>query len=314
MARKLKMVLNAFRFDVHHHIVPPDYISALNSVGITKAAGVPFPMWKVERDLKFMDKTGIAVAITSISSPGIHFGDRDFSRKLARVCNEFSANLVRNNPRRFGSFAVLPLPDVDASLVELKYALDDLKLDGVTLLTSIDGQYLGDPAYNDLYRELNRRKTVVFVHPNTPNTEKLPSLRMPPAMLEFVFDTTRAIANLIYSGTSKQFPDIRFIFSHAGGTAPFLTERISFGNQDIVNSLKKFYYDVAISSNPYALKSLQELVPSSHIVFGSDYPFLPEKLIAANIEGLANYKGFDNETRESIERVNASDLFPRFKS
>ncbi len=307
------MALNPFRIDVHHHIVPPEYISALNSVGITKTAGVPFPSWNAEKDLKFMDKKGIAIAITSISSPGIYFGDINFTRKLARVCNEFSANIVQSNTRRFGAFAVLPLPDVKASLEELKYALDELNLDGITLLTSVEGQYLGDPSYNDLYRELNRRNTVVFVHPNTPPPEKMPSLKMPPAILEFVFDTTRAIANLIYSGTSKQFPDIKFIFSHAGGTAPFITERISFGNQDIVNSLKNFYYDVAISSNPYALKSLQKLVAPSHILFGSDYPFLPEKLISANIEGLANFKGFDDTTRESIERTNLLDLFPRFK-
>lgn len=305
------MITNSHKIDVHHHIVPKEYFKSLASIGINNAVGEPFPNWEIENSLAMMDRQGIDIAITSISAPGIYFGNIDFTRKLARKCNEISANMVNKFPDRFGAFAVLPLPDIEASLVELEYALDTLNLDGVTFLTNIGGIYLGNAKYNEIFSELNRRKSVIFVHPNTPPLDTLPMV-VKPAILEFVFDTTRAIANLIHTGTTKRFPEIRFVFSHGGGTVPFITWRISFGNKKIIEQLKCFYYDTAVSATPYTFSSLLKLVDPSHILFGSDYPFLPEKVVKFMNEGLNNY-GFDSNTLLSIEQENALSLFPRFK-
>jgi len=309
------------RIDVHHHILPPDYITALKHLGITNAGGITFPDWNPQTSLNVMDQNEIATAITSISSPGVYFGDILFSRNFARRCNEFSARLISDYPQRFGSFAVLPLPDVEAALRELEYAIDKLKLDGIVLLTNIGGHYLGDPKFDELFSKLNQRKSVVFIHPTLPPGEYIPDLKLPTSLIEFVFDTTRAIANLIYSGTLERCPDIRFIVSHAGGTVPYLAWRISLFQykagmrkkvpQGVITYLKRLYYDIALSAAPYALRSLQELVDPSHILFGSDYPFAPEFLTSAAVKGLKNYGSFDEQALRAIDQENALRLFPR---
>jgi len=311
------------RIDVHHHIIPPDYVTALARSGITSAGGVPFPHWSPQNTLDVMDRHGIATAITSISSPGVYFGDGSFSRHLARQCNDFSANLVRQYPKRFGAFAVLPLPDVHAALREAEYALDQLKLDGIILLTHYEGHYLGSPEFDELFDELNRRKAIVFIHPTDPPGVNPLQSKLPSSLVEFVFETTRAIANLIYSGTLERCPDIRFIVSHAGGTAPYLAWRISLFQynprlrekvpQGVIAYLKRLYYDTALSAAPYALRSLQELVDPTHILFGSDYPFAPESMTSATITGLKDDKGFGEAALKAIEMENTLNLFPRLK-
>ena len=305
------MVINSQKIDVHHHIVPEEYLATLASVGIKNAVGEPFPKWDSENTLAFMDRQGIAIAINSISAPGIYFGNNDFTQKLARKCNEISAYIVNQNPNRFGAFAILPLPDIEASIVELEYALDTLQLDGVVLLTNFGGIYLGDAHYDDLFYELNRRKAVVLVHPSIPPLDTLPVI-IKPAVLEFVFDTTRAIANLIHRGAIKRFTDIRFIFSHGGGTVPFIAWRITYGNKKIINQLKHFYYDTAVSATPYALSSLMSLVEPTQVLYGSDYPFSPERIVTLMNEGLQNYN-FEKATLSKILQENAVNLFPRFK-
>src|SRR5262245_56156834 len=142
------MTTQPHRIDTHHHILPKEYVEAVGSLGVADAGGIAFPRWSVESALSLMDRCGIATAITSISAPGVYFGNLAFARDLARRCNEISARLVQDHPRRFGAFAFLPLPDVDASLKELAYALDTLRLDGVVLLASIGDRYLGDPAFD----------------------------------------------------------------------------------------------------------------------------------------------------------------------
>ena len=302
--------------DVHHHIVPPVYKSALAKIGITSFGGLPFPTWNAQKTLDVMDLRGIATAITSISSPGIYFGDKQFAIDLARQCNEFSANLISDHETRFGGFAVLPLPDIDAALKELEYALDILKLDGVVLYSNVDGFYVGTSEFDELYADLNRRKAIVFIHPTVPAQDKFPAMDIPPSIMEFVFDTTRAIANLIVNKTIKRYPDIRFIVAHGGGTAPYIAWRISLLDYllytDTINDLKSLYYDTALSASPYALRSLQELVAPAHILFGSDYPFAPEMAISLTIYGLNSFDGFDEKELSEINRENALDLFPQF--
>jgi predicted TIM-barrel fold metal-dependent hydrolase len=210
---------------------------------------------------------------------------------------------------------------VNAALIELEYALDTLKLDGVTLLASIGKQYLGDTAFDALFDELNRRQTTVFVHPAVPPGSDVPELILPPSIVEFTFDTTRAIVNLLYSGTLERYPAVRFIFPHAGGTVPYLTWRIALGEwlpglrenvpQGVITYLQRLYYDTALSTTSYTLRSFQELADTSHILFGSDYPFLPEPVIAINMTDFINYDGFTENDRSAIDKDNALPLFPR---
>jgi predicted TIM-barrel fold metal-dependent hydrolase len=313
-----------YRIDAHHHILPPDYLSAVAAAGIAAGGGRDFPEWSPDDSLALMDRHGIERAIVSLSSPGLYFGNPGATRDLTRLCNEYSAQLIRENPGRFGAFAALPLPDVDASLTELAYALDVLGLQGTCLLTNYGGAYLGNPKFTELFDELNRRKCIVFIHPDVPPGSDSLGLSAPAFMVEFVIDTTRTVSDLLFSGTLERCPDIRFILSHAGGTIPYLALRLSLGQflpglqekvpQGVATYLGHLYYDTALSASPHALRSLQELVEPSHILFGSDYPFAPELATIATIEGLRSYDGFDERTLKEIEQDNALSLFSEYRS
>ncbi len=308
------MTIKPYRIDIHHHILPPEYLKSLANIGITTVTNVPFPKWDPEHSLELMDRQGIAVAITSISSPGIYFGDSEFTRNLARICNIYSANLIKSYPKRFGGFAILPIPDFKASLQELEYCLDTLKLDGIAMLTNYNGKYIGDPEFDELFYELNRRNAVVFVHPDIPPEEKLPNLKIPSSVLEFVFDTTRAISNLMHQGIFKKYPNIKFIFAHAGGTAPYIAWRITFGNKRLIKQFEKLYYGTALTATRNVLQSIIELVDSSHLLFGSDFPFVHEIKVKEMVQGIKSFKGFNEQTRLAVEKENAFLLFPRLKS
>ncbi len=309
------------KVDVHHHIAPPTYRSALASRGVESVGGRPIPHWDVEETLAFMERQGIETALLSISAPGVYIGDLPLARELARTCNHYLAGLVREHPRRFGAFAVLPLPDVDAALEETAYALDELGLDGVGLLSSVGGRYMGDPYYLPLFEELDRREAVVFIHPHAPEEGPASLVGLPPSLIEFVFETTRAVASLLFNGTLERCPRVRIILPHAGGTVPFIALRLTLGQfwpglrehvpQGVLTYLKRLYYDTALSAAPFALRSLQELVEDSHILFGSDYPFAPEPATAATVAGLNEYPGFDEEARDAVFHRNARLLFPR---
>jgi predicted TIM-barrel fold metal-dependent hydrolase len=311
------------RIDVHHHIFPPVYVKALQKQKVADAGGVAIPDWSVESALALMDRHAIATAITSVAAPGVYFGDAAEARDLARRCNEYSARLVQEYPERFGAFAVLPLPDVDGALKELEYALDVLHLDGATLLSSIGDRYLGDPAFDDLFTELDRRKSVVFMHPTVPPSSRDIKLALPGALIEFVFDTTRAVTNLIYSGTLERCRNLSIILPHAGGTVPYLAGRIAlFGKDPHLNAkapqgamayLRRFYYETALTTAATALSSLRELADPSRILFGSDNPFAPEWLIQEKIQELQDFTPFDAPARAAIERSNAFALFPRLR-
>ncbi|MCK4795398.1 MAG: amidohydrolase family protein, partial [Desulfobacteraceae bacterium] len=167
------------RIDIHHHILPVEYVARLKEIGITTAIGREFPDWSPKKSLDFMKKNGISKAITSISTPGVNIKDRDFSKNLARFCNQYSAKLVSDYPERFGAFAVLPLYDMEDALQEMKYALDTLHLAGVALLTNVNGIYLGDQKYDGLFAELDRRNVVVHIHPHDPPFGTIPNLKFP---------------------------------------------------------------------------------------------------------------------------------------
>jgi aminocarboxymuconate-semialdehyde decarboxylase len=208
-----------FTVDTHHHVLPDFFWRATNE-GDSPVGGIAPAPWSPASALSFLDDAGIDVAVTSISTPGVHLGDDRAARALARRCNEFSANLIRDHPARFTGFACLPLPDTDGALEELAYALDTLELDGVVLFSNARGVYLGDRSLSPLFEELQRRRAVVFVHPNPSPDPAAHGLGLPDSLIDFPADTSRAIAQLLYSNTFARTGDVNYIFSHAGGTVP----------------------------------------------------------------------------------------------
>jgi 6-methylsalicylate decarboxylase len=308
------------RIDVHHHIAPPSFVKALGADNLfngTEGSRRATFDWNPGMAIDDMDEGGTRTAITSIYSGSAIAGHPD-ARRISREVNEFAAQMGRDHPGRFGHFATIPLPDVDGCLEEIAYALDVLKLDGVDFRTSYGRKYLGDPHFTPIFEELNRRKTVVYTHPHEPEFLEGLIPGIPGSAIEFCTDTTRTIASLVFSGTASRFPDVRFIFSHGGGTMPFIVERFTrlARRKDhaeklpkgVLYELKKFYYEVAQAAHPGALSSLTELVPTKRILFGTDFPYRSSKEIG---KGLVDY-GFDAAALAAINRGNAAKLFPKF--
>jgi 6-methylsalicylate decarboxylase len=302
--------------DVHHHFLLPRYIAAIAdrlevSHG-TMSAGMTG--WSPTDDLEHMDAAGIARAIGSISIPGVWFGDVALARRLARAWNEDAATIARDHPGRFGFFAVIAPPDIDGSLGEIDYALDVLKADGIALLSNYDGRWLGDPEFRPIMAELNRRGAVAFVHPTLVfEGRTLPGLRS--QILEAPFDTTRTIVSLLLNGVLSGCPDIRFIVAHGGGTIPYLAGRVATASRapgelprdQAFDQLRRLYFDTALVINEPALAALQAFAPPSHILLGTDSPFLSAQ---AEIEAWRKIE-LDPQLRRSIERDNAAALWRR---
>ena len=306
------------RIDVHHHILPPAYVSAVGGAVIGAPTGKSTaPSWSVADSLQAMDAFGIETAITSISSPGIPLEDPKAVQRVARACNDFSKQMTVDHPGRFGTFAFLPLPDVAASLEEVKYAYDVLAADGIALHTNYRALYLGDPHFAPLMEELNRRKAVVFVHPTVCSCTLGAIPGIADSSIEYPHDTTRTITSLLANGTFKNCPDVRFIFSHAGGTMPFLINRIASlpgtAPDGPLPLLRRQYYDLAQSANPQAMIPLLGMVPPSQVLFGTDFPFVRENAIKAVIQGIAT-SILKPQDIPLVERGNALTLFPRFAS
>ena len=304
-----------FRIDTHHHFTVPKLIAESTAKGVNQAG---LQDWTPQKSLDSMDKGGVATSIVSISDPGVWFGDNTAARALARECNQYAAQMIKDYPGRFGLFATLPLPDVEGSLIELEDALDTLKADGACVLSSYGGKYLGNAAFTPLIEELNRRKTVVFCHPFCAacGTETVLSDGQNRGV-EFVFDTTRTIVSLLANGAVTKFPDVRFIWSHGGGTVPYITSRLNGVAPKLPNGvipeLQKFYYDTAQAFNPYTLPSFKKLVPASHIVFGTDFPLGGGSGLAVS-KGLIDNGNFSESELRGIDRENALELLPRLKA
>ena len=263
-----------------------------------------------------MDRDGIATSIVSIS-PSLWFGDIAATRKIAREWNDYAATLARDHVGRFAVFATLPLPDVAASLREIEHALDTLGAVGFGLVTNYGDKWPGDPAFAPVFDELNRRRAVVYFHPtDSPAFDGiLPDVPSP--MIEFPFDTTRAIVSLLFGGTFSRCADIRWIFSHGGGALPMLAARIAGiakNRKDLIArvpngvlpELKKLYYDIAGISDPIPFNAIRALVGPSQLLFGTDYPFWSPQVAISTLAEL----GIDPAERERIERHNALGLMP----
>jgi predicted TIM-barrel fold metal-dependent hydrolase len=300
-----------WRIDVHHHVVPPRYADD----------SMPIKLPDTDAQLRSMDNWHIRTAITSLT-PRVVLKNIHRLREVARDCNEFQARMAQDHPTRLGAFALLPLPDVDGALEELTYALDVLRLDGVGLFSSVNDRYLGDPSFDPVFDELNQRKAVVFIHPTHCEAPEHTRLHAPPFVVEYVFDTTRAVVNLIHAGTLKRCPDIRFIVAHGGGTVPFLAQRIAMmeghraaqGVTGVIATLRSLYYEIASTTSAFALRSLQELADPEHILWGSDLPFVYGERLQEEVNHWEHYDGFDAKARLNVEQQNALRLFPRFGS
>ncbi|HKT19426.1 MAG TPA: amidohydrolase family protein [Stellaceae bacterium] len=279
------------RIDIHHHIwpprwleSPPDWLSG-RSGDVAPAANWDFvSKWTPSMTIDAMGKNDIAVTVTSVSSMVVHPDEPQLDADFARECNEFGARLAQDNKGLIGTFAMLPLPHVDQCLNEIAYAAGPLKADGFKLQTSYSGRSLGDPAFDPVWDDLNRRKAAVFIHPVVPEgcMKLVPDL--PVALMEYPFDTTRAISSLLFHGTFTRYPDIKFIFAHGGGTVPFLANRIAgaarsrrdfaaYMPHGIQAALRNLYFDVVSVTNKFAWASLTTFVDPSHLLYGTDIPY-----------------------------------------
>jgi len=313
-----------FTVDVHHHILPEFFYRATNDLHNPVGGLKPAP-WTKESTLSYMDDAGIDVAITSISTPGVHMGDDAAANALARRCNELSATLIQDHPERFGGFAALPLPDVDGSLRALEYSLDILKLDGVVLFSNARGIYLGDTRFRALFDELERRKAVVFIHPTLSPDPSAHSLGLPDTLIDFTADTTRAIAQLHYGNTFARTPNVTYIISHAGGTIPYLATRFAIVDEMKVipggdergtaaDTLRRLYWDTAVSWHPPILQMLRDVVGMDQVLFGSDYPYLRRDLAVACRSDVEANKDLGAKESRAVLGNNALKLFPRLEA
>ena len=318
--------------DCHHHFVSPAFLKALTAKEGHKVDGFtsffPLGLWKnysPAKDIETMDRDGVSTSLISCTAPGVWFGDPDEARSLARELNEYGAKMASDYKGRYGLLAVLPIPRVDESLKEIEYAFDTLNADGVGVLTSYGNHWLGDPAFQPIFDELNRRKAVVYTHPiDAPCCQDLMQ-GLNPTTLEYPTDTARAILSLLGTNAATRYANIRFIFSHAGGTMPSVIGRIGVGNPDTIaanlrgtpepNSrlyhLRRFYYDTAQSTNTEQMQALKTIAGVSQIVFGTDYPF--GATAAKQVQGLQEC-GFNAEELQGIHTGNALRLFPKYKS
>jgi predicted TIM-barrel fold metal-dependent hydrolase len=319
------------KIDLHVHYLPEDLKEALLNSGEKNPDGFPTPEWTLEMHLEVMKHLGISIAMLSISSPHINFGDDNAAKILARSVNEAGAELVNKYPKQFGLLASLPLPNVENSIEEIQYAMDILHADGFTLPTNTQGVYLGDPCLDHIFEELNKRKATVVIHPNKPSSvPKNVVDGLPIPMMEFFFDTTRTITNMILKGTIKRFPDIKIIVPHAGAFLPILADRLNSALQmlpvafadniknvedriDVYAELKGLHYDVAGVCLPTQLPALLQIVDVGNLLYGSDYPYTPEAGCIYLADALDKTDLLTDEQRCDIYHDNALKLFPRLK-
>jgi 6-methylsalicylate decarboxylase len=318
--------------DVHAHFVTDSYIAAAIVAGHRKPDGMPWPVWDVGQNLKLMDQWGVGTAVLSVSSPGTHFGDNASARTLSRQVNEFGAALTRKYPGRFGHFASLPLPDVTGCLDELRYALDELGSDGVIVLTNAHGTYLGDDSFEPLWAELSRRHGVVFVHPTSPPCAEALRLGRPAPMMEYIFDTSRTVGDLLFRGVFTRHPDIEWIFTHGGGALPLLADRLELfrtvfsgesasGSSDATTvqpQLRRLWFDMAGTPFPHQVPALVDAFGSDRVLYGSDDDWTPAAGVTAQVASIdAASPGGPGDTSggadwRTLTSRNAARLLHRF--
>ncbi|RRA20991.1 amidohydrolase family protein [Burkholderia cepacia] len=308
----------ARRIDVHQHVVPPFWVQALEEHG-GDPSGWHSPAWSPSDAIAFMDNQGIDTGILSLTAPAIAGWKGAERREMARRINEYTAGLVEKHPTRFGNFATLTLPDIDGALREMEYALDVLRADGVILLSNYENKYLGDPLFEQLWAELDRRNALVFVHPSKPAIPAIDGL--PGPFVDYPFDTTRTAVHLVARGVPNRYRRLTIILSHAGGFLPYAAHRFAElmaamtpdgpETNEILDTFQRFYFDTAMSSGPAALPSLLAFCGSRKVLFGSDFPYAPTSVSASFTRKLDEYAGFSPVDLDMINHGNAARLFSR---
>lgn len=309
--------------DTHNHMLPNFFYEATNDKENPVGGSKP-QEWTIEKSLAFMDEMGIDIAVTSISTPGIQLQDRKTSKELARKCNDFAASLIKEHPKRFGALASVPMPNLDDAIAEITYALDVLKLDGVVLFTNSQGIYLGDERMKPLFQELQRRKATVFIHPNASPDPIAHTLGITDNLIDFPGDTTRAIAQMHYGGTFAETPDVKYVLSHAGGTAPYLAGRFAIvdemeimGDNSVTGTFaetfRRLYWDTALAFADPVINHLKQVAGSKKIVFGTDFPYVRSDIAFRGKEKLQNNSQLSLKEKEQLFGANALELFPRLR-
>ena len=311
--------ISPIRIDVHFHHFSPLYKKLSGPFRLNPRSDPAMANWTAAGAVENMDKAGIATSMLSMGPGGIPSNlAGETARTLARESNEFAAQMVRDYPGRFGLLASLPMLEGEASLKEIEYAFTTRQADGIAMMTNFGDKWPGDPGFAPVFEELNRRNAIVFMHPIAPTccTSLVPGV--PPSWLEFDFDTTRAVASFLVNGTFAKFPNVRFIFTHTGGTLPVLAKRVSDmfpptlaagAPNGVEAELKKLFFDIANGANPSSLAALTRLVPMSQLLFGTDYPFVK---MGITIDGFREY-GFSAKDVLAINNGNAMRLFPRLR-
>ena len=306
--------------DVHHHMVPPVYLEALAETGRDTGA---LEEWTPEVSLRVMDRVGVGKALLSLSPPGVWLGNDEGARTLARSCNEYGASMAGKHPDRFGALAALPFPDLEGAIAEAEYALDTLKLDGVILLSNVEGRYVGDPEFNPLMAALGERRALILLHPNSIPDEDENAPLYPWA--EYPIDVARAWARMVLNDTLVRYPGIRWILGHAGGVVPFMADRLGKAHyakmkglrwgrilKDLIRNrngglqlAKQVAYDTVGAANPVTYAALRQLVGPGQIRFGSNFPSDSEEGVEASIAFLSSREGnaFSGTLREGEEGV-----------
>lgn len=306
--------------DSHCHFLTSEYITALNKFNRSNEDGFPTPKWNLEMQLAYMEKCHIDHAILSLSTPHPYFSDDKFSVELVRSINEFASSLTKKYSNKFSFAACLPLPNLELSLAEARYALEHLGACSIKIASQSNGLYLGNAILDPLMAYLNEEKVVIIIHPSKPMAVPKGCFSSGPMpLLEFINDTTRAVINLIVSGTLERYPDLRILIPHCGSFLPNVIDRLAgitklfmqkgIGKPiNIEKSLKNLYFDLAGDAFPRNITILSTLADTNHILFGGDFPYTPVKAIERKIHNLNNYLPFA-EDLDKIYYKNASKLF-----
>jgi predicted TIM-barrel fold metal-dependent hydrolase len=309
------------RIDVHHHFYPPFLVEAWAKGNVRTTPVIN--RWKLEGTLDQMDKGGVATAMLSLPT-GLNFPNlgAEENQRMTRLVNEYAVQAVKQHPARFGMFAFMPMPDIDATLKEMTYALDVLKADGIGLNTSYGGKWLGDPAFKPVLDELNRRKAVVFVHPVRPECCDNLMAYVPSSFAEYPQETNRTVLSLLFSGAFTKTRDINWIFCHAGAAVPLLANRVkSLAKIQVRNAaetlpdgvdfeLRRLYYETANAAFAPNMAALLKYVPISQVIFGTDYPYVT---VEENVGDLLKV-GLSAAELKAIDNENMMRLIPRLKA
>lgn len=307
------------RIDLHQHHVPPELYTRM---GLPRNYGNGRFPWTPEKCLEQMDKYQIAVSILSMTQMGdILYDNTEKGRAAVRLGNDYGAKVRSEHPKRFGHFTGVPLPDIDGVMKEIEYGFDTLKADGIGIYTNDNqGRWPGDPYFEPMWQELNRRNAIVYMHPMAPPCCRNLNDGVTYAMNEFDFDITRGCTSILAGGVLHKYPNVKIIIPHSGGTMPMIAGRIQdryphdpkheeYIPNGVIPELQKFYFDIAHAAFPYPMAALMKFAPLDHVMFGTDYPYEPIESTVDQIPKL----GLTAEQMRVIERDNAERLMPRLK-